>query len=181
MEIVKLHDLYFKKLISKNEIASIVKKLALQVKSDLPENEVPIFVGILNGCFVFVSDFIREYRGNCEISFVKLASYQNTKSTEKIKKLIGINENLTNRTVIVLEDIIDTGTTLCEVYKILKTKTLKELKIVSLFFKPNVYKKQLPIHYTGKSIPDAFIVGYGLDYNGYGRNLPAVYQLTKNL
>ncbi|WP_081411124.1 adenylate kinase [Tenacibaculum ovolyticum] len=178
MKITKLHDLYFKEFISTDEISTIVKKIARQVKADLPKGEVPLFIGILNGCFVFTADFLREYKGDCEISFVKLASYDGTKSTENVKKLIGINEDLTNRTVIILEDIIDTGTTLQEIYELFKAKNIKELKIASLFFKPDVYRKELPINYIGKSIEDKFIVGYGLDYKNYGRNLPAIYQLT---
>ncbi|MCF2875260.1 MULTISPECIES: adenylate kinase [unclassified Tenacibaculum] len=178
MKITKLHDLYFKEYISSNELSNIVQSLAEQVRKDLPKNEVPFFVGILNGCFVFTADFLRAYKGDCEMTFVKLASYEGTTSTENVKKLIGINEDLTGRTVIILEDIIDTGTTLQEIYEIFKTKNLKELKIVSLFFKPDVYRKELPINYVGKNIEDKFIVGYGLDYKGYGRNLPAIYQLT---
>jgi len=178
MKIKKLHDLYFKEVISKEEINSIVKTLAYQVKHDLPENEVPLFIGILNGCFVFASDFVREFNRDSEITFVKLASYEGTSSTETVKKLIGINEDISGRTVIILEDIIDTGTTLQEIYEIFRTKNIKELKIVSLFFKPDVYRKELHINYIGKSIEDKFIVGYGLDYDGLGRNLPAIYQLT---
>lgn len=178
MRIKKLHDLYFKQLIGQEEITTIVKSLAKQVKKDLPEGEIPLFVGILNGCFMFAADFIREYNGDCEISFVKLASYDGESSTGDVKKLIGINEDITGRTVIILEDIIDTGTTLQEIYEIFRNKDIKELKIVSLFFKPDVYRKELHINYIGKSIEDKFIVGYGLDYNGLGRNLPAIYQLT---
>ena len=178
MKIIKLHDLYFKPFINKDEISAIVKHLAQQVKVDLPKNEVPIFVGILNGCFLFAADFIREFKGNCEVSFVKLASYQGTTSTENVKHLVGINEDLTDRTVIILEDIIDTGTTLQEIYNIFRDKNLKELKIATLFFKPDVFKKELPINYIGKSIEDKFIVGYGLDYNNLGRNYPTIYQLT---
>ena len=179
MKLIKLHDLYFKEFISENEIAAIVKTLANRVQFDLPKDEVPIFVGILNGCFLFAADFIREYKGNCEVSFVKLASYQGTTSTEKVKHLVGINEDLTGRTVIILEDIIDTGSTLHKIYDTFKNKKVKQLKIATLFFKPDVYRKELPIDYIGKSIEDKFIVGYGLDYNGLGRNLPAIYQLTK--
>jgi len=178
MSILKLHDLYFKPFIHKDEIKAIVKHLAVQVKEELPENEIPIFVGILNGCFLFAADFIREYDGNCEISFVKLASYQGTSSSENVKQLVGINEDLTGRTVIILEDIIDTGNTLQEIYNIFRNRNLKELKIVSLFFKPDVFKKELPINYIGKSIEDKFIVGYGLDYNGLGRNYSEIYQLS---
>lgn len=178
MKITKIQDLYFKEYITANEIGNIVKTLAHKIKQDLPKDEVPVFIGILNGCFVFVADFIREFKGNCELSFVKLASYQNIESSGKVKKLIGINEDLTDRTVIILEDIIDTGTTLQDIYEIFREHNLKELKIATLFFKPDVYRKELPINYIGKNIEDKFIVGYGLDYNEYGRNLPAIYQLT---
>ncbi|QMU64445.1 MAG: adenylate kinase [Flavobacteriaceae bacterium] len=178
MSIVRLHDLYFKPFLSEKEIKTIVKHLALQVKADLPADEIPIFVGILNGCFLFAADFIREFKGNCEVSFVKLASYQGTKSTEKVSRLIGINEDLTNRTIIMMEDIVDTGATLQEIYTIFRTKNVKQLKIVTLFFKPDVYRKELPIDYIGKSLDDIFIVGYGLDYNGLGRNYAAIYQQT---
>lgn len=178
MRIKKLHDLYFKQFITNEELSNIVKTLAYQVKQDLPKEEIPLFVGILNGCFMFAADFIREYNGECEISFVKLASYEGTSSTDTVKKLIGINEDITGRTVIILEDVIDTGNTLHEIYEIFRSKNIKQLKIVSLFFKPDVFRKELPIDYIGKSIQDKFIVGYGLDYNGLGRNLPAIYQLT---
>ena len=178
MSIVKIHDLYFKPFITETEVKSIVKDLAAQVKADLPKGEIPLFVGILNGCFLFAADFIREFKGDCEVSFVKLASYKGTTSTEKVSQLVGINEDLTGRTVIILEDIIDTGTTLQEIYNIFRKKNITQLKIATLFFKPDVYKKELPIDYIGQSIEDKFIVGYGLDYNGLGRNYPAIYQLT---
>jgi adenylate kinase len=178
MSIIKLHDLYFKPYINKEEISAITKYLAQRVKEDLPEDEIPIFVGILNGCFLFAADFVREYEGNCEVSFVKLASYQGTSTTEKVKHLVGINENLEGRTVIILEDIIDTGATLQEIYTIFRHKNVKQLKVATLFFKPDVFRKELPIDYIGKSIEDKFIVGYGLDYDGLGRNYPAIYQRT---
>ncbi|MCG1035858.1 adenylate kinase [Polaribacter sargassicola] len=178
MSIIKLQDLYFKPYINKEEIAAIVKNLAYQVELDLPKGEVPIFVGILNGCFLFAADFIREFNNNCEVSFVKLASYSGRKSTENVKELVGINEDLSDRTVIILEDIIDTGNTLQQIYNIFRDKNLKQLKIATLFFKPDVFRKELPIDYIGKSIEDKFIVGYGLDYNGLGRNHPAIYQLS---
>ena len=177
MNTIKLHDLTFKPFISAEEIKTIVNSLAAEVKNDC-KGETPLFIGILNGSFMFTADFIRAYKGDCEISFVKLASYQGTSSTEKVKQLVGINEDLEGRTVVILEDIIDTGNTLQEIYEIFKDKKLKQLKIATLFFKPDVFKKELPIDYIGKNIPDKFIVGYGLDYNGLGRNNPAIYQLT---
>lgn len=178
MESVKLHDLTFEPFISEEELNHIVKTLVYQVSLDIDENEVPLFIGILNGSFLFASDFIRQYKGNCEVSFVKLNSYEGTESSEVVNELIGINEDLTGRTVIILEDIIDTGNTLHKIYDIFRNKNIKQLKIATLFFKPTVYRKELPIDYIGKSIEDKFIVGYGLDYNGLGRNLPSVYQLT---
>lgn len=178
MSLIQLHDLYFKPYISSDEIDRTIESLVEEVCSDLPINEVPLFVGILNGSFLFAADFIRKFSRNCEVSFVKLASYQGTESTQIVDQLIGINEDLTDRTVIILEDIIDTGNTLQKIYEIFKNRQVKKLKIATLFFKPEVYKKELPINYIGKSIEDKFIVGYGLDYNGLGRNLPSVYQLT---
>jgi len=178
MPVIKIHDKYFKPYISYDRLNKYIENLVIRVKEDLDPNEVPIFIGILNGSFMFVSDFVKKFDRPCEVSFVKLASYQGTTSTGRIKHLVGINEDLKGRTIIILEDIIDTGSTLTEIYNIFKDKQVKELKIVTLFFKPDVFKKELPIDYIGKSIPDKFIVGYGLDYNGLGRNLTSIYQLT---
>ncbi|RXP56141.1 adenylate kinase [Lutibacter sp. HS1-25] len=179
MSIIKLHDKYFKSYISAQKIDETIKNLVNQISEDLKDEDTPLFIGILNGSFMFVADFVKKYHANCEVSFVKLASYEGTNSTGAIKQLVGINENLEGRTVVILEDIIDTGNTLQEIYKIFENKNLKQLKIATLFFKPDVFKKELPIDYIGLSIPDKFIVGYGLDYDGIGRNLESIYQLTK--
>ena len=177
MSTVKLHDKYFKPFITENKIKIAIKKMAELVKKDC-QGEIPIFIGILNGSFMFVADFIRAYKADCEVSFVKLASYEGTGSTGKVKQLIGLTENIEGRTIVILEDIIDTGNTLEEIFNIFRNKKIKELKIATLFFKPDVFRKELPIDYVGISIPDKFIVGYGLDYDGLGRNLKDVYQLT---
>lgn len=177
MSIIKLHDKTFKKFIGADTIRTAIKNMARLIGNDC-RDEVPVFVGILNGSFMFVADFLREYRGLCEVSFVKLSSYQDTRSTGKVKQLVGLTENIENRTVIILEDIIDTGNTLEEIYDIFRSKKIKELKIATLFFKPDVFRKSLPVDYIGIPIPDEFILGYGLDYNGLGRNLADVYQLT---
>tara|TARA_B100000795_G_C22800465_1_gene441610 strand:+ start:1081 stop:1629 length:549 start_codon:yes stop_codon:yes gene_type:complete len=175
---IKLHDLNFTPFISEKELSEIVTSLVDKVSLDLSPREVPIFIGVLNGSFLFAADFIRKYKHNCEVSFVKLSSYKGISSSEVVNELIGINEDLTDRTIVILEDIIDTGSTLHKIYDSFKNKNIKQLKIATLFFKPDVYRKELPIDYIGKSIEDKFIVGYGLDYDGLGRNLPAVYQLT---
>ena len=178
MSIIKLHDKYFKTYISAEKIDEATQQLVDQVSADLNEEEKPLFIGILNGSFMFVADFVRKYSSNCEVSFVKLASYEGTNSTGKIRQLVGLNEDLEGRTVVILEDIIDTGNTLAEIYEIFKDKKLKQLKIATLFFKPDIYKKELHIDYIGIPIPDKFIVGYGLDYDGLGRNLKDIYQIT---
>ncbi len=177
MSIVKLHNNYFKPYISAKKINEAVYKMAALIEKDC-KGEIPVFIGILNGSFMFVADIIRAYDGNCEVSFVKLASYSGTDSTGKVKQLVGLNQNLEGRTVVVLEDIIDTGNTLEEIYNIFRSQNLKQLKIATLFFKPDVFRKGLHIDYIGISIPDKFIVGYGLDYDGLGRNLADIYQLT---
>ncbi|NNC71102.1 MAG: adenylate kinase [Flavobacteriaceae bacterium] len=177
MSIIKLHDKYFKPFISAETIAETIEAMAQKVKSDL-QDEVPLFVGIMNGSFIFAADFIRAYQDHCEVSFVKLTSYNGESSSGTVKQLIGIDENLEGRTVVILEDVIDTGTTLEEIYEIFRNHKVKQLKIATLFFKPDVFRKGLPVDYIGISVPDKFIVGYGLDYDGLGRNLTGVYQLT---
>jgi len=176
--VVKLHDLYFKPFLSEQEIDATVQRLANEIANDL-KDEIPVFVGILNGSFMFVSDFVKKYPNPCEVTFIKLASYEGLKSTEDIQRLVGITQDLTGRTVVILEDIIDSGNTLAEVYRIFKNEKVKDLKIATLFYKPEAYKKDFKLHYIGFKIPEKFIVGYGLDYNGLGRDLPSVYQLKK--
>ena len=121
---------------------------------------------------------MKHYRGMCEVSFMKMASYEGTASTNYVKQLIGINENLEGKTVVIVEDIVDTGNTIEELKAIFKEKKVKHLKIATLFFKPEAYKKDIKIDYVGIRIPNKFIVGYGLDYDGLGRNLADVYQLA---
>lgn len=176
MQTITLHDKQFKPFISEQEINDVVTKMAAQVAEDLGD-EVPVFIGILNGSFMLVSDFVKKYPKPCEVTFIKLASYEGVKSTEDIQRLIGLTQDLTGRTVVILEDIIDTGNTLHEVHRIFKNENVKQLLIATLFYKPEAYKKDFKLHYVGLEIPNKFIVGYGLDYDGLGRDLPAVYQL----
>jgi len=177
MASIQIHDKHFVPFIDRDRINKYVEFLADQIAQEIGPDEVPIFIGILNGSFMFAADFVRKYPNECHITFVKMASYEGVNSTGKIKHLVGINEDLTGKTVVILEDIIDTGNTLAEIYEIFRDKKVKQLKIATLFFKPDVFRKELPIDYIGKSIEDKFIVGYGLDYDGLGRNLPDIYQL----
>ncbi|WP_299519448.1 adenylate kinase [Winogradskyella sp.] len=173
---IKLHDLYFKPFISEQEIDEAVQQMVDEIVLDLGD-EMPVFIGILNGSFMFVSDFVKKYPKPCEVTFIKLASYEGVKSTEDIQRLIGLTQDLTGRTVVILEDIIDSGNTLGEVHRIFKNENVKQLLIATLFYKPEAYDKDFKLHYIGKEIPNKFIVGYGLDYKGLGRDLPSVYQL----
>ncbi len=176
--VIKLHDKYFKPFIAAEAIDKVIGELVTKIANDLGD-EIPVFVGVLNGSFMFASDFIKKYPKPCEITFIKLASYEGVKSTEDIQRLIGLTQDLTGRTVVILEDIIDTGTTLGEVHRIFKNEHVASLKIATLFHKPEAYKKDFKIHYVGMNIPNKFIVGYGLDYDNLGRDLPEIYQIKE--
>lgn len=180
MELIKLHDKTFEPYVSAEELNQINERMASEVYQDLQESR-PIFIAILNGSFMFAADFLRHYKGECEISFVKMASYQGTQSTGKIHQLIGLSTPVEGRGVVILEDIIDTGNTLEEIYRIFEDKKVKSFRVATLFFKPDAYKKDLKIDYVGKPIPNRFIVGYGLDFDEIARNLPQVYQLNTSL
>lgn len=177
-ETVKLHDKSFEIFIHQDRIAEAIKKMVNEVEAEIGDDN-PIFIGVLNGSFLVVADFVRQYKYNCEVSFVKMASYTGTGSTGEVKTLLGINEELKGRTVVILEDIVDTGNTLEKLIEIFSDKELKALKIATLFYKPEAYKKSHPIDYVGMEIENKFIVGYGLDYDGWGRNLPHIYQLKE--
>ncbi len=176
---IRIKDKNFIPFIDRERIKTYVQFLARRIAEEMEPGEVPVFVGILNGSFMFAADFIREYAQDCHITFVKMASYEGVSSTGKVKQLVGINEDLTGKTVIILEDIIDTGNTLAEIYEVFRDQNVRQLKVATLFFKPDVFRKELPIDYIGKSIEDRFVVGYGLDYDGLGRNLPDLYQLAE--
>lgn len=141
--------------------------------------KTPVFLGILNGSFMVASEILKRYKGDCEVSFVRLGSYQGLESSGIVETLMGLNISLEGRSVIVVEDIIDTGNTLEAIHQILTELGVEDFKTATLFYKPNAYKKKLPIDYIGMEIPDDFIVGYGLDYNGLGRNLTKIYKLKK--
>ena len=180
MELIKLHDKTFEPYVSAEELNQITERMASEVYQDLQESR-PIFIAILNGSFMFAADFLRHYKGECEISFVKMASYKGTQSTGKIHQLIGLSTPVEGRDVVILEDIIDTGNTLDEIYRIFEDKKVNSFRVATLFFKPDAYKKDLKIDYVGKPIPNRFIVGYGLDFDEIARNLPQVYQLNTSL
>lgn len=174
---IHLHDKTFEPFISAEEIDFAIANIAKQMDDDFFD-DVPIFIGVLNGSFMVLSDLMKHYRGMCEVSFVKMASYEGTQTTNDVVELIGLNQSLEGRTVVIVEDIVDTGNTVEKLKTILKGHSIKHLKIATLFLKPDVYSKDIKIDYVGIRIPNKFIVGFGLDYNGLGRNLIDVYQLA---
>ena len=176
MSIVKIKDKTFQTFISEAEIKQRVKELAAQISHDM-EGKNPLFLGVLNGAFIFAADLVREMTIPCEISFVKLASYQGTISTGKIKEVFGINEDLTGRTVVIVEDIVDTGATMKNMIESLGTRNPASIHICTLFVKPDKLKEPLDIEYAAFEIPNDFIVGYGLDYDQKGRGLKDIYML----
>ncbi len=178
MNEITVLDREFSVYITEDEIQSRVSALAEKINEDLKGQDV-LFFGVLNGVFLFAADLFRQINVSCQISFIKLASYDGTSSTGKIKELIGWNEDITGKTVVLLEDIVDTGATLDRVIGELRLRKAADIKICTLLFKPEAYTRDIPLDYIGFEIPNSFVVGYGLDYDGYGRNLKAIYKLTK--
>ncbi|MDD5569939.1 MAG: hypoxanthine phosphoribosyltransferase [Bacteroidales bacterium] len=176
MECIKLKGKVFGKYLSYEEIQKTVKGIAEKINSEFKDKK-PVFLVVLNGSFLFFADLIKHIDFECEISFVKIASYSGTKSTDEVKCLIGINENLKGRNVIIIEDIIDAGSTIDDIIRQLKEHKPAEIKVVSLFFKPDSFVKDFKIDIAGRNVPNDFLIGYGLDYDGLGRNLKDVYKL----
>jgi len=179
MSIVKIKDKTFETSISEDVIKERVRALAQQLSKDM-EGKNPLLLGVLNGSFIFTADLMREMTIPCEVSFVKLASYQGTTSTGKVHEVLGINEDLTGRTVIIVEDIVESGLTMKQMIETLGTRNPASVHICTLFVKPDRLKVDLTIDYAAFSIPNDFIVGYGLDYDQQGRGLKEIYTLKQD-
>jgi len=178
MHTITVKDKIFSPFITASEIDHAINKIAVKMNEDLVGKN-PLFLIVLNGAFMFAADLVKKLNFPCELSFIKLASYSGTKSCEKVRELIGLNEDLTGRTIVVIEDIIDTGITLGDLMETVKSKNAVEVKLAALLFKPKAFQKSYPIDYVGLEIPNDFIVGYGLDYDGYGRNYPDIYKIVE--
>jgi len=173
MDKIRIVDKEFRLLVSSAKIRESVIRMADQMSKDLHGRN-----GILNGAFMFVSDLIRRIDFECQISFLKLATYEGSSSSGSIKRLIGLDEDISDKTVVILEDIIDTGFTIDSILKQLKGYGPGDIKIAALLFKPGSFDRYSKPHYIGIEIPDNFVAGYGLDYKGYGRNLKDIYAMT---
>lgn len=178
MKETQVLDKRFREIISEEAIIRRVEEMAGEINRDFSGQDV-VFLGILNGAFLFAAELFRRIDLKARISFVKLASYEGTRSSGAVKELIGWNEDIKGMQVIVIEDIVDTGHTLERIAGELKIRKVAGMKIATLLYKPDAYKKKIPIDYVGFEIPNDFVVGHGLDYDGYGRNLPGVYTLIK--
>ncbi len=178
MQTISVLDKKFRPYIPHSEIMRKVEALAMKINEDMKGKDV-IFMGILNGSFMFASDLIKHIDLTCQVTFLKLASYQGTSSSGNVKRLIGLNEDIAGKTVVVIEDIVDTGVTLNQIHKQLVGYEPAEIKYATLLFKPDAYKGCIKLDYVGMEIPNDFILGYGLDYDGYGRNYPDLYVITE--
>ena len=176
-KLVKLHDKSFRIYKTENEILSAVRTVAGRINDDYIGKR-PLLVPVLNGSFLFAADLFKELKLDCELSFIKAVSYHGTNPTGSTSMLIGLNQNIEGRHVIIIEDIVDTGNTLARILPELKAQNPASIKVAALLFKPLALKADVNIDYIGMEIPNDFIVGYGLDYDGLGRNLHDIYQLV---
>ena len=176
MQTVTCYDKSFDLYLPEAEILQDIKKVAERLNQDYADKN-PLFVAVLNGSFMFASDLLKEVTVPCEISFVKVSSYENTSSTGQVKDLMGLKEDITNRHVVLLEDIVDTGNTMVALFEILKAKNPASIEIAALLHKPDCLQHKIEIKYIGRNIPNDFVIGYGLDYNGQGRNLKNIYKV----
>ncbi|MCH5244106.1 MAG: hypoxanthine phosphoribosyltransferase [Lentimicrobiaceae bacterium] len=175
---IRIKDKEFKPYLPAEELDRIITELAERINRDYAGRS-PILFPMLNGAFMFAADLVKKITLECRISMLKVSSYQGLQSTNKVQDLIGLQECIENEDVIIIEDIVDTGVTMAHVLDMLKDKKPKSIAICSLLFKPDKFTKDYRIDYIGKSIPNEFVVGYGFDYDGYGRNLPDIYSLAE--
>ena len=178
MSVIQIKDKRFKTFIPEEQIMKEVARVADEINRDLSGTN-PLFISVLNGSFMFTADLMKHLTMPCEVSFVKLASYEGTSSTGKVKELVGLGDDITGRTVVIVEDIVDTGVTMKHLLETLQAKNPKEIRIATLLLKPDKLKVDLNIHYIAMRIPNDFIVGYGLDYDGLGRNYRDIYTVIE--
>lgn len=177
VEPISIKDKKFRITITNDEIISSVTGIAEKINADYIGKN-PLFIVVLNGAFIFAADLLKRINLSCELSFIKLSSYCGIKTTNCVTELIGLVENIDGRDIIIIEDIIDTGITMERILSEVDRKNPASVKITTLLFKPEAFVKNFKIDYICMEIPDRFIVGYGLDYDGYGRNLPDIYTLV---
>lgn len=174
---LKVHDKEFVPYINADQIEAEVERVAAEINKDYQGKE-PLFIAILNGAFIFAADLLKKINVDAEICFIKLASYKGVKSTGKVITAIGLDAEIYNRDIIIVEDIVDTGKTLSQFLPTIEHQHPASLKIAALLHKPSATVHEIKIDYLGFTIPDKFVLGYGLDYDGLGRNIKEIYQLV---
>ncbi len=179
MKTIRVKDKRFAVSIPAEKIQQEIRRVASEITRDY-EGQDPLFVAVLNGSFMFAADLLREVTIPCEISFVKLASYEGLSSSGSVNEVLGLGADIANRPVIILEDIVDTGLTMVHLLESLKRHNPKSIDICSLLVKPEKLQEKLDIRYCAMEIPNDFIVGYGLDYDGFGRNLKDIYTIVSD-
>lgn len=178
MSTIRVHDKEFAPSIPAEEIMQQVRRVAEEINKDY-EGQEPLFLVVLNGAFVFAADLMREISVPAEVSFVKLASYEGTSSTGTVREVIGLNTDITGRPIIIVEDIVESGITMAHMIETLKKQNPKSIDICTLLVKPEKLEVKLDIRYVAMEIPNDFILGYGLDYNGLGRGLKDIYTIVQ--
>jgi hypoxanthine phosphoribosyltransferase len=176
---IQIKDKLFSLSIPESDILKAVKAVANQINTDLSGSN-PLFICVLNGAFMFASDLMKEISFPCEITFIKLSSYEGLYTSGSVKEIIGLNESVVGRNVVVVEDIVDTGITMERILESLIAKGAKDIHIATFLQKPDALQRDIKIDYIAMKIPNDFIVGYGLDYDGYGRNLKDIYTVVSN-
>ena len=179
MERIKVHDKYFKLYMSNQQIEESIQRVADKLNSDLKDVDTPIFLSVLNGSFMFTASLMQKIDFQCDIVFIKLASYEGTETTGSVKQIMGLTKSVEGKTVVVVEDIVDTGGTVEELSKILKAAGAADVKICTLMYKPGSYSKDIPIDYAANAIPNDFILGFGLDYDQLGRQYKDIYVIDE--
>ncbi len=179
MERIRIHDKQFRPYITNGQIEKAIEQVAAKINADYSgeysDTMCPIFISVLNGAFMFTASLMQKIDFKCEISFVKLASYEGTSSTGAARQLIGLNNEINGRKVIIIEDIVDTGNTIVELFRILNERGASDIRVCTMCFKPGSYSKDIPIDYPAMNISNEFIVGYGLDYDQLGRQYKDIY------
>lgn len=178
MERVQLHDKTFVPFITETDLAAAIDDVAAKLQKQYAGKR-PLFIGVLNGAYFFVAELLRRLDMECEITFVKVASYHGTRSTGTVDQLIGLNERIEGRHVVVVEDIVDSGLTVRHIMDVLSERHPASVAVATLLFKPDAYKQDIPIDHVAMRIPNAFVVGSGLDHDGLGRNLRGIYRIEE--
>ncbi len=176
---IRLGDKEFQPMISHEELLAAIDRVAQRINHDYRHREFPLFMGVLNGSFMFMAELLQRIELTCETSFVKIASYQGTTSSGRVQELIGLTDNLQGRHVVIVEDIVDTGSSIDFLMRMLAGHRPASIAVATLLFKPEAYRMNYPIEYPALEISDRFVVGFGLDYNQMGRNLKEIYELAK--